>query len=1433
MTGHIVAKRPDSAAELGSLIDHLAGRIQAGEMLDLEAVISAHPDRANELRELFPTLQLLADVASSGGTLRAGGGLVGALGDFRIAREVGRGGMGIVYEAQQISLDRRVALKVLPFAATMDPKQLQRFKNEARAAASLHHEHIVPVYGVGCERGVHFYAMQFIEGKSLGVLVRQLRGRPASSGVGAAECQEPESSLRRLQARDSNEPVAPSVARDATASFVAESYVESVIAPAATETVAALCTQLSRDDRARYRSIAEMIAQAADALEHAHSLGIVHRDVKPGNLILDNAGHLWVTDFGLARFGNDADLTMTGDLVGTLRYMSPEQALAKHGLVDHRTDVYSLGATLYELLTLRPAMDGDDKQEVLRKIAFEEPRTPRMVDRAIPAELETITLKALAKEPAERYATAGAFAEDLRRWLSDQTIKAKPPTLRLRLVKWGRRHPSLVAATGVVFLLVVVGLAISNVFIGRARLDAVNAATVADTRRAEADQAVNDMYVEVAEEWLRDQPALEEVQRKFAEKALTYYERRVREERDNPNLRAAVATSLYRMAVIHDRLGDLSKGADAYTQAADIFGRLAAENPENREYRYWQAHSLAERGDLCDRVGNGKAAEDLARQAYDLFQQAAGRFPDDILIRAGLSDCCLVLGSVNFSPGLWIKVFRPDYSARRWKECDRLLRQALKLYPSVIASEPNRSDHRWRFHRTQKLLSQMPNVSSLPFAEREQLANDSVAGFESLVKAFPRQQRSRVELCEALVWRGEVSEAAGRPAEAETANRRALEIADKLVEEYPKVPNYRMLQASTRYTLGLLLVSIDRLADAEPLLTQAAKTLQDTPEGLAPPFQLWKEAARCYRRLGIVFEQVGRLDEAETAQRQALRIDRQIARDNPNSSSWMRLGYDTGRLAAMLTRRGSPLDGINVHRAHTEFWKELADRQPGNSLARLAHEWSLIGLGRVLRDSGLLLQRSDLLTQADQAFGESQKVGARLEEGGRLDPAPEEEWVIAYRDCWKWAQIYRSWLYEKTGRLDEAEKARRQILRHTRQVEAASPGKPAPGREVANAIWDLARFLDQALRRRSASITAYGEAINEFNRLAREFPGDLQYAVEAAGARMELAFVHQLGGNADEANRVADEAVTFLRGLPTNDRWDRRILAVPLADLAIIRWRAGRVEDAATAIREAVAITDNLLADQALQSPLRIAVEGSMAIVTARQAYLFERAGQFAEAEAAYDKAATLHRRLAEAVVPGEWFDREGPRTSAAGGMNEYIRTRSNLAGSLVELALFHLRRGRVDQAASHCAEGRAVFERMVDAYPADQAALNELAWFLVTCPVKDLRDPARAARLARKAAAPDIEIDLYVSTLGAAQYRSGDYRAAADNLNLARRLRDLPLKADELFFLAMAHYRLGETEAARRDYDEGLRALEWLDIHPSYRRQQLREEAAAVLAVK
>src|SRR4051812_41351310 len=425
--------------ELEAIVEGAIDRAKKGQSVDIEQLAALHPNFAEQLRTLLPTIEMLmrfGDASSQSGR-RGGrrGAAVGLgreelLGDFRLLREIGRGGMGVVYEAEQLSMGRRVALKILPFVAIAQDKSLQRFRNEVRAAAALDHPHIVSVYSIGEERGVHYYAMQLVRGQSLAELIRQLRatGREDGESGSAFSTVGLVGENNSDVADDSSSSKAPSPqpsprGRGSDESTQREqAHIGTVVD--------------SRQPAEMFRIVARLGIQAAEALQHAHDQGVLHRDIKPGNLMLDAEGRLYVTDFGLARIGADAGVTMTGDLIGTLRYMAPEQALANRPVIDHRADVYSLGATLYELLTLEPAFDGADRARLLRQIAEEEPRAPRKIDRRIPAELETITLKAMAKMPEERYASAQQLADDLRAYLEDRPIKAKPPSMVGRAAKW-------------------------------------------------------------------------------------------------------------------------------------------------------------------------------------------------------------------------------------------------------------------------------------------------------------------------------------------------------------------------------------------------------------------------------------------------------------------------------------------------------------------------------------------------------------------------------------------------------------------------------------------------------------------------------------------------------------------------------------------------------------------------------------------------------------------------------------------------------------------------------------------------------------------------------------------------------------------------------------------------------------------------------------
>jgi eukaryotic-like serine/threonine-protein kinase len=475
-------RQTDADPVLCELMEQMTQRVQSGEEVNLAAFVRQYPRYAEPLQKMALTLQVLRDLAQPSSAEAAEGADVrhspatgsfltaGTLGDYRIFREIGRGGMGIVYEAEQVSLSRRVALKVLPFASMLDRRQLQRFQNEARAAASLQHPNIVQVHHVGCEQAVHYYTMDYIEGQTLAELIRHLRqrktedgGQKTEDGGGRAEAGgEGGQAVAGLAAGR----FAPRQAAGSSVDSATEPYAYARTVGVTAETVGApeadLPTERSTKGAAYFRSIAEIGMRVAEALDHAHQHGVIHRDVKPSNVILDHQGKPWVTDFGLAHVEGDATLTVSGDVLGTLRYMSPEQALAKRIAIDHRTDVYSLGATLYELLTLEPVFSGQDRQELLRQIAFEDPKPPRKWNKAVPAEMEIVVCKAMAKSPAERYDTAQELADDLRRFLEDRPIRARRPTLVQRSVKWSRRHKPVVAATAVLLILATLGVAAST-----------------------------------------------------------------------------------------------------------------------------------------------------------------------------------------------------------------------------------------------------------------------------------------------------------------------------------------------------------------------------------------------------------------------------------------------------------------------------------------------------------------------------------------------------------------------------------------------------------------------------------------------------------------------------------------------------------------------------------------------------------------------------------------------------------------------------------------------------------------------------------------------------------------------------------------------------------------------------------------------------------
>jgi serine/threonine protein kinase/tetratricopeptide (TPR) repeat protein len=626
-------------ASLNLAIDDFIAQLTSRPNEDVESLLADFPEHADELRRLLPSMRMLVSLQASeaGCGVTSGSDLNRELGDFRILRELGRGGMGVVYEAEQLSLgSRRVALKVLPFAGMLDDRQLRRFKLEAAAAAILKHPHIVSIISIGFDRGVNYYAMELIEGLSLADLIESRKATKAKTERPAKSAADTPHALHDTTARHTD----------------------------------------------FFRAVATLGVQAAEALDHAHQQGIVHRDVKPSNLMLDAAGNVFVTDFGLAHIEASPGITLTGDLIGTLRYMSPEQASGRNAYVDPRTDVYSLGATLYELATDRPAVQGQDRATMVREIVETEPASPRTHTPAMSVDLETILLKCLAKEPSARYETAKALADDLRRFLDQKPIVARRPRLFDTLAKSARRHKVVVAATAIVIATLVagvVGTSLGWLRAERAEQTAKDERDRADDAKrlaeeeAEASRAVSQFLEEAL--LLQASPDFNPVVANLTVKELL--------DRASSTIETSFSGRPKSEAAIRKTMGDAYTALGEYSAAQLHLERAyALYKQEDGERGIQTLDTLSNLAEAYRSQGDLEKAEPLATMAVDLSREVLGEAHPDTLV------------SMNNLATIYFHLDKPDLAQR--------------LFESVLAEYESRGER-----SSQDGVSTMNNLATL------------------------------------------------------------------------------------------------------------------------------------------------------------------------------------------------------------------------------------------------------------------------------------------------------------------------------------------------------------------------------------------------------------------------------------------------------------------------------------------------------------------------------------------------------------------------------------------------------------------------------------------------------------------------------------------------------------------------------------------------
>jgi serine/threonine protein kinase len=433
------------------------------------------------------------------------------LGDFKILHEIGRGGMGIVYEACQQSINRRVAIKVLPAASALNTRQIARFANEAQAAAKLQHPGIVSIYSVGSDRGIHYYAMQLIHGTPLDAWIES---EQAKSDNANSNTQTPD-----------------------------------------------------------WKRCVTWAIEAADALQCAHENGIVHRDIKLSNLIIDESERVWITDFGLARCHSNESLTCSGDILGTFRYMSPEQASGHSELIDHRTDIYALATTLFEMLTLQPAIEGENGPSLLQKITSESPQKIRSVRSDLPKDLGVVLQKAMATSKDDRYFNAQQFAEDLKAVIDDRPIAARPPSLSQRAFRYTRRHNRVVAASVVVAVAAFLGVVISVAAIARKSQQALTGEIQAQRYFNQARATVDHLGADVATQ-LAAIPGAEHVRQDLLRDTLAYYEEFVLQASDDPKSLSGLAHTHHRIGVLTSELHSPNRALPSFQKAAETYKQI-------------------------------------------------------------------------------------------------------------------------------------------------------------------------------------------------------------------------------------------------------------------------------------------------------------------------------------------------------------------------------------------------------------------------------------------------------------------------------------------------------------------------------------------------------------------------------------------------------------------------------------------------------------------------------------------------------------------------------------------------------------------------------------------------------------------------------------------------------------------------------------------
>jgi serine/threonine-protein kinase len=814
-----------------------------------------------------------------------------------------RGGLGEVFRARDEQLKRDVAIKLIQASRAGSAEGRLRFEREAEVTGRLEHPGIAPVHAAGqCEDGRPYYVMRFIGGETLG------------------------DAIRRYHRADTP-------------------------------------TQNSGEKTIAFRDLLNRFVQVCNTIDYAHGRRVLHRDIKPSNVMLGPHGETLVVDWGLAKlYGNgnqerdhatpaepvSPNLTATGSALGTPAFMAPEQLDGATGRLGPATDVYSLGATLYALLTGHAPSEGGDLASIQDRVRRGDFPRPREIHRAVPRALEAVCLKAMSLKPEDRYDSARILAHEIERWLADEPVTAWREPWKVRLVRWARRHrPRVVAATASLAALTLM-LGVSTILLTRANERTRTQQRIAQQNLDESRRVVSDMFEKIIPR-LPDLKGMDEVEREILERGLTFYSGFVLTRSQSPAARYEFGRAYLQVGVIQDRLNQTQAAEQSLQEGKATLESLVTEHPTESSYQETLASILDRLGQLYIRTNRPAEAEHVMGRALALDAELARRNPGDVKARSNLARSSYGLGRYY------------DHNARL-DEAETAYQRAVAIQEALVSDHPEEAEYRSRLARSLYELGWVLDRRGRA-EEALRMYERQVDLQEKLVADYPLNSAYKSRLTDSLSYLGALYGRRGRMTEAERAHQRAISIQEELVEAHPGVFQHLDRLAGHFLNLGNHYRRVARPAQAEQLHRKALRIFEQGVR--AHPDQILYQTylGNCLNNIGTDAEQRGAYEDALQWLDRGIHTLESVLRTTP------RHGYTRNYLSFGYRSRAAIHYQLGGYQQAIADLQQAADVDEGNSHDAIRSLRALV-LGR--------------MGERARALAEIAEVAEKSNDGGAL-----------------------------------------------------------------------------------------------------------------------------------------------------------------------------------------------------------------------------------------------------------------------------------------------------------------------------------------------------------------------------------------------------------------------------------------------------------------